>query len=226
MQLYDTLLGSLGVTNYHLSSTRSAARPVDRPISRRSAPGSTVNGSRLDEETRSKVGDEPAARLRQLRRQAARGPRGACRGTEASASRSVRNVSRHFASVRADLDATGVSYTLVPTLVRGLDYYSRTTWEFIGPMAQRELDDLRRGALRLPRRGDRRSADPRSRLRRRARAPADRDRGGGRRAAGGRRDRCVLRARAGRAAGRRSHAGSPSFAGQGWRQTPISPAGR
>src|SRR6185295_9339252 len=40
----------------------------------------------------------------------------------------------HFASVRADLDATGVDYTLVPTLVRGLDYYTRTTWEFIGPM--------------------------------------------------------------------------------------------
>ena len=36
--------------------------------------------------------------------------------------------------MRADLDATGVAYTLVPTLVRGLDYYTRTTWEFIGPM--------------------------------------------------------------------------------------------
>ena len=40
----------------------------------------------------------------------------------------------HFAAVRADLDATGVEYELVPTLVRGLDYYSRTTWEFIGPI--------------------------------------------------------------------------------------------
>ena len=39
----------------------------------------------------------------------------------------------HFAAVRAGLDATGVRYTLVPTLVRGLDYYSRTTFEFIGP---------------------------------------------------------------------------------------------
>ena len=28
----------------------------------------------------------------------------------------------------------GVGYTLVPTLVRGLDYYTRTTFEFIGPM--------------------------------------------------------------------------------------------
>jgi histidyl-tRNA synthetase len=39
-----------------------------------------------------------------------------------------------FAVVRRDLDAMGVSYRLEPTLVRGLDYYSRTTWEFIGPL--------------------------------------------------------------------------------------------
>ena len=32
------------------------------------------------------------------------------------------------------LDELGVAYTLVPTLVRGLDYYTRTTWEFIGPL--------------------------------------------------------------------------------------------
>ena len=39
----------------------------------------------------------------------------------------------HFAQVRAYLDAYGVAYTLDPTLVRGLDYYTRTTLEFIGP---------------------------------------------------------------------------------------------
>ena len=37
-------------------------------------------------------------------------------------------------SCARDLDATGVEYGLVPTLVRGLDYYSRTTWEFVGPL--------------------------------------------------------------------------------------------
>jgi histidyl-tRNA synthetase len=40
---------------------------------------------------------------------------------------------QHFASVRGLLDAYGVRYELVPTLVRGLDYYTRTTWEFVGP---------------------------------------------------------------------------------------------
>jgi histidyl-tRNA synthetase len=36
----------------------------------------------------------------------------------------------HFARVRELLDAYGVRYELVPTLVRGLDYYTRTTFEF------------------------------------------------------------------------------------------------
>ena len=36
----------------------------------------------------------------------------------------------HFAAVRAHLDAVGVPYRLEPTLVRGLDYYARTAFEF------------------------------------------------------------------------------------------------
>jgi histidyl-tRNA synthetase len=36
----------------------------------------------------------------------------------------------HFQGVRAFLDALGVRYELRPTLVRGLDYYTRTTFEF------------------------------------------------------------------------------------------------
>ncbi len=36
----------------------------------------------------------------------------------------------HFAEVRALLDAAGVAYELDPTLVRGLDYYNRTLFEF------------------------------------------------------------------------------------------------
>jgi histidyl-tRNA synthetase len=38
--------------------------------------------------------------------------------------------SEHFASVRAHLDALGVAYRLEPGLVRGLDYYTRTAFEF------------------------------------------------------------------------------------------------
>src|SRR5205807_717518 len=35
-----------------------------------------------------------------------------------------------FAHVRAHLDAAGVEYEVDPTLVRGLDYYTRTVFEF------------------------------------------------------------------------------------------------
>jgi histidyl-tRNA synthetase len=41
----------------------------------------------------------------------------------------------HFDAVRARLDLLGVPYVLDATLVRGLDYYTRTTFEFLGPDA-------------------------------------------------------------------------------------------
>lgn len=37
----------------------------------------------------------------------------------------------HFAAVRAGLDSLDVPYELAPRLVRGLDYYMRTTFEFV-----------------------------------------------------------------------------------------------
>ena len=36
----------------------------------------------------------------------------------------------HFAAVRSGLDALGIPYEISPKLVRGLDYYTRTTFEF------------------------------------------------------------------------------------------------
>jgi histidyl-tRNA synthetase len=38
--------------------------------------------------------------------------------------------SEHFAAVRGLLDHVGLPYTIDPTLVRGLDYYTRTVFEF------------------------------------------------------------------------------------------------
>jgi histidyl-tRNA synthetase len=37
----------------------------------------------------------------------------------------------HFAALRAGLDAVGVAYEVNPRLVRGLDYYSRTVFEWV-----------------------------------------------------------------------------------------------
>ena len=39
----------------------------------------------------------------------------------------------HFAGVRARLDLLGVTYVVDPTIVRGLDYYTRTAYEVIRP---------------------------------------------------------------------------------------------
>ena len=40
----------------------------------------------------------------------------------------------HFEEVRAYLDALGIAYIVDPRIVRGLDYYTRTVWEFEPPL--------------------------------------------------------------------------------------------
>jgi len=59
------------------------------------------------------------------------------RGTQAVMENAPRLLDRiadddaeHFQAVREMLDAAGVPYEVDPTLVRGLDYYTRTVWEF------------------------------------------------------------------------------------------------
>ena len=37
----------------------------------------------------------------------------------------------HFASVRSGLEDLGIPYVIDPRLVRGLDYYNRTVWEYV-----------------------------------------------------------------------------------------------
>src|SRR4249919_2145701 len=37
----------------------------------------------------------------------------------------------HFEQVKTSLDAVGIEYRIDPTLVRGLDYYTRTTFSFV-----------------------------------------------------------------------------------------------
>ncbi|HEX7169128.1 MAG TPA: histidine--tRNA ligase, partial [Acidimicrobiales bacterium] len=48
----------------------------------------------------------------------------------------------HFDRVRRGLDAVGVAYAVDPSLVRGLDYYTRTTFEFMAEA----LDTAQNGA--------------------------------------------------------------------------------
>ena len=133
IQLYDTLLGRLGVTEYHLELNSIGCREC-RPAYLDALRGwLDANLDRLDDDTRAKASTSPlrvfdnyAAKPERVRHALDEAPKIGESLCDACV--------EHFAQVRAALDATGVSYTLVPTLVRGLDYYSRTTWEFIGPM--------------------------------------------------------------------------------------------
>lgn len=45
----------------------------------------------------------------------------------------------HFESVKQALDAVGVAYSVNPSIVRGLDYYTRTVFEFLAPIDGKEL---------------------------------------------------------------------------------------
>ena len=132
IQLYDTLLARLGVTRYHLELNSIGCRECRPAYLDALRAWLEANGDRLDEETRAKIGVSP---LRVFDNYLAKPP--AVRAALDEAPKIGESLCAacvaHFAAVRADLDAMDVAYTIVPTLVRGLDYYTRTTFEFVGP---------------------------------------------------------------------------------------------
>lgn len=69
------------------------------------------------------------------------GTRGAMAGAPTIVERLDGEDAAHFAEVRGLLDTAGVAYEIDPTLVRGLDYYTRTIFSFVcaGLGAQSEV---------------------------------------------------------------------------------------
>jgi histidyl-tRNA synthetase len=132
IDLYDTLLGNVGVNEYRLE-LNSIGDANCRPAyvdTLRAWLGD--HESELDEETRDQARRNP---LRALDNFAAKPPhvRDVLARAPAIGDALCDECREHFAAVRAHLDTYGVEYELVPTLVRGLDYYTRTTFEFVGP---------------------------------------------------------------------------------------------
>jgi histidyl-tRNA synthetase len=132
INLYDILLANLGVREYRLelnSIGDSRCRPAYLERLREWLAG---HERELDEETRDQARRNP---LRALDNFAAKPPhvREVLAQAPAIGDALCEECREHFAAVRAYLDAYGVEYELVPTLVRGLDYYTRTTFEFVGP---------------------------------------------------------------------------------------------
>ena len=127
---YDTLLRRLGIANYRLELNSIGCRECRPAYVERLTEWLRAHESELGEEAKQKLTTSPLRvfdvkdeRTRSLLEGAPKIGDSLCAACRA-----------HFAAVRADLGATGVEYQLVPTLVRGLDYYSRTAWEFVGPM--------------------------------------------------------------------------------------------
>ena len=133
IQLYDALLCRLGVTEYHLELNSIGCRECRPAYVARLRAWLDANLERLDEATREKAATSP---LRVFDNYGAKpeSVRAALDEAPTMGGSLCEACVEHFARVQADLDANAVKYELVPTLVRGLDYYTRTTWEFVGPM--------------------------------------------------------------------------------------------
>jgi histidyl-tRNA synthetase len=127
IQLYDALLGQLGVSGYRLELNSIGDRECRPAYLEGLTAWLDDHDDVLDDEARQKRQTSPLrvfdVKNERVRAALAEAPTigealcGACR--------------EHFDAVRGLLDAFGVRYEVVPTLVRGLDYYTRTAFEFV-----------------------------------------------------------------------------------------------
>ncbi|MDP9387810.1 MAG: histidine--tRNA ligase [Actinomycetota bacterium] len=121
-----SLYRDLGLTRVRLRLT-SLGDAVCRPTYRRALLDHLVP-------RRSRLCDEHGERLEENPLRALDCKRPACREATADAPRMLDHLcdacAAHFARVREGLGALEVPFDVDPTLVRGLDYYTRTTFEF------------------------------------------------------------------------------------------------
>ncbi len=132
IQLCDVLLQRLGVTDYHLELNSIGDRECRPAYIERLRAWLGDHDAELDGDTRAKARTSPLRVFDNLTAKPDR-VQEALRAAPMIGESLCDACRAHFAAVRAALDACGVGYTILPTLVRGLDYYTRTTWEFVGP---------------------------------------------------------------------------------------------
>lgn len=121
----DESFKRLGLTGYRLDLTSLGDMQSRAPY--REKLQSFLSGLDLDEATKERAAINPLRVLDDKRPEV--------REQLADAPLMLDNLSddaaEHFAEVRGHLDAMGVDYTINPRLVRGLDYYTKTTFEFV-----------------------------------------------------------------------------------------------
>jgi histidyl-tRNA synthetase len=126
IQLYDELLRRLGIGDYVLELNSIGDANCRPAYLRQLEAWLDEHDTELDEEARAKrrttplrVFDVKSERVQTVLADAPKIGDSLCDACR-----------EHFEQVRGFLDALGVRYELRPTLVRGLDYYTRTTFEF------------------------------------------------------------------------------------------------
>jgi histidyl-tRNA synthetase len=126
IQFYDALLGRLGIGDYVLELNSIGDENCRPAYVERLQAWLDEHDAELDDEARAKrqttplrVFDVKSERVQAALAEAPKIGEALCDPCR-----------EHFEQVRGFLDAVGVRYELRPTLVRGLDYYTRTTFEF------------------------------------------------------------------------------------------------
>jgi histidyl-tRNA synthetase len=126
IRFYDELLGRLGVTDYVLELNSIGDANCRPAYVERLERWLDEHDAELDDEARAKrqttplrVFDVKSERVQAILADAPKIGDSLCDACR-----------EHFDQVRGFLDALGVRYELRPRLVRGLDYYTRTTFEF------------------------------------------------------------------------------------------------
>jgi histidyl-tRNA synthetase len=127
IQLYDELLARLGVTNYELLLNSIGDENCRPAYLEKLTAWLDEHDDVLDDEARQKRATSPLrvfdVKNEQVQAALEDAPKigdslcDACRA--------------HFEAVQAQLENYAVEFTLAPTLVRGLDYYTRTAFEFV-----------------------------------------------------------------------------------------------
>jgi histidyl-tRNA synthetase len=121
----DASLRRLGLTGYRMDLTSlgdAACRPQYRALLQ-----GFLAGLDLDEDTRRRAAINPL-RVLDDKRPHVRSQLG---DAPLMLDHLCDDCAAHFAQVQAHLDALGVQYTVNPLMVRGLDYYTKTTFEFV-----------------------------------------------------------------------------------------------
>jgi len=129
LQYYDSLLRNLGVERYELQLNSIGDRNCRPAYVEKLNEWLDAHADVLDDDARQKRATSPL-RVFDVKNEQVRA---ALQDAPKIGESLCDECAQHFEQVRGYLDAYGVAYTLEPTLVRGLDYYTRTTFEFVGP---------------------------------------------------------------------------------------------